>query len=275
MSKEIPTPLSLLNQIARSDGYVGELAGVKVDSLNADERVALRARAIGRGATALAVEHTTDSGYIDTEGQFYSLISTLQPFLEANKSIDQAVNDGTYARNNYLEEVGKTIDFNTALRTVIDHNFQLPRTNLQHFLESTFITSYGSKDSEYFAQLVKRHLTGMMHEVGFEQIINEIEGVTDYRTATKEEDLQGIDMIVTYNGREIPLDIKSNKDRAEAVNAARSAYRDRSTYAIWSGLRSDSFTDTFALKNGIAQQRATVVEDQFNYLIEAGYSRAA
>lgn len=276
MAQEIPTPLALLHQIGRSDEYLGTLSGIRIDQLDRDERVKLRARAVGMGALALAKRHTSEGGYVDTEGQLYNLISTLQPFLEATVSIEKSKQDGTYRRSEHQSDIAKTIDFNNGVKEVIDHNPRLSPDQLSQFLESTFITSYGKTDSALFLQASEWSIYGMKNELGFEQIASHIDGLS-LRSSTKKEELTfGADYYVTLNDLLIPIDIKSDRWKAEHLNEMSSGYDTSGhSYKMWSHCQPKDFTDSFRLPNTVAQQRAAAVRIELLGDATMPYRRAA
>jgi hypothetical protein len=125
---------------------------------------------------------------------------------------------------------------------------------VKSFIESAFVTSYGSKDAEFFMQQATVRIIGMQHEIGFEQIASHIEGVS-YQQATKKQELAtGVDGFVTVDGITFPADIKSNQLKADQLNKAQLTFG-LDTYKLWSHAYSKEFGDSFRLPYSIMMSR--------------------
>lgn len=275
MSEKIPTPLSLLAKIGQTDSYLSTISELAGDNPDVDTRRLVRSRAIGAGALALVDEHAADGKSVDTEVRLLKLISTVMPFNDAALKIERARQNGTYTREQYADERAATIDFNTAVRDIIDHDPRMTPEQLQSFLESTFVTSYGTKDLEFFTQHSSRVIVGMQHEIGFEQIINHIDGLT-YRAATKEEELSdGVDMYITFYGKEIPIDIKAGQRKALEANEQNTGFRQIANYKMWSHVTNDEFKNSFRIPYELAVAKAERVKQALEYASTLEYARAA
>lgn len=255
MAQEIPTPIQLLGRIGKTDEYLAHAAEAHSRDVDYDTRLTARARGIGGGALKLAAEHTSESGDIDTEGRLFTLIATMEPFLKAMLSIESDKQNKTYRRSEHLEDLAATIDFNTAIRELVDHNPSLTPTHVKAFIESAFVTSYGSKDAEFFMQQASIAITGMQHEIAFEQIASHVEGVS-YRQATKDEELlgNGADMFVTVADKTFPVDIKASQQKAEELNAKQLSFG-LDTYRLWSHAYTREFGDSFRLPYSVMMSR--------------------
>jgi hypothetical protein len=274
MAQEIPTPFQLLGRIGKTDEYLAHAAEAHSDADYETRRIA-RARGIGGGALKLAAEHTAENGNIDIEGRLFKLIATLEPFLQASLAIEKDKQHNTYVREEHLDDIGNTIDFNTALRELIDYNPQLTPTNIKEFLHSAFIASYGSKDAEFFMQSVNICLIGMQHEIGFEQIINHVPGAT-YRQSTKKEELAtGGDMFVEFDGITFPIDIKSSEQKAKKMNLATLEFGAFHSYKIWSHAATSEFNGTFRLPYDLVVSRAKDVKEKLREGATLKYKKVA
>ena len=275
MNKEVPNAIDILSKVLKTDVYLGEIADKHPEEMAFEERRQLRARAIGKGALMLSQKHTSESGYADTEGQFYNLVSTLYPFLQARESIDTSRANGTYHRKEHLSDIEKTIDFNTALREIIDHNQKFSPYQLMQFINKTFIISYGKTDAQFVEQAAQECIIGMQNEVGFEQIVGLIEGL-DYRTSTKEEEIaSGADMFIDFRGNRIPVDIKSRESKAAELNASNLSFGPLDSYKIWSHCHRADFNDSFRVSHQYAQARVSEVESELITAIQLPYKRVA
>lgn len=275
MNKEMPDPRIILGDVIKTDGYLAEVAGTHPERMDFENRRQLRARAIGRGALMLSQKHTSESGYADTEGQFYNLVSTLYPFLQARESIDTSRANGTYSRKEHLSDIEKTIDFNTALRDIIDHNQKLSPRQLIQFINQSFHLSYGQTDAQFVEQAAQECIIGMQNEVGFEQIVSLIPGL-EYRNSTKEEEIaSGADMFIEYMGKTIPVDIKSRENKAAELNTSNLKFGRIDSYKIWSHCYRSDFHDSFRISNQDAQLKASEVESELITAIQLPYKRVA
>jgi uncharacterized protein YqkB len=255
MAQEIPTPIQLLGRIGKTDEYLAHAAEAHSRDVDYETRRTARARGIGSGALKLTAEHTSENGDIDTEGRLFTLISAMEPFLQAELSIERDQQNNTYRRSEHLEDIAATIDFNTAIRELVDHNPSLTPTHVKVFIESAFVTSYGSKDAEFFMQSVNRRVIGMQHEIAFEQIVSHVEGVS-YRQATKDEELlsNGADMFITVGEKTFPVDIKASQQKAEELNTKQLSFG-LDTYRLWSHAYTKEFGDSFRLPYSIMMSR--------------------
>lgn len=275
MSKEIPNPVKIISEAIRTDEYLAEIAGKRPEEMPFEERRQLRALAIGRATVSLALEHTSESGYADTEGQFYNLVSTLYPFLQARESIDTDRLNGTYNRKDHLGDIEKTIDFNTALREIIDHNQKLSPRELLQFINKTFTISYGHADAQFVEQAAQECIIGMQNEVGFEQIVGLIDGL-EYRASTKEEEIaSGADMFIEFMGKTIPIDIKSRESKAAELNTSNLKFGRIDSYKIWSHCHRADFHDSFRISYQDAQTKASEVESELISALQLPYKRVA
>lgn len=245
------------------------------DNPDMETRRMVRSRAIGAGALALLDERTADGASDDTEARLLRLISTIMPFHSAMLSMERSKQEGTYVREEHTKDRAATIDFNHAIREIVNHNPRITPDQLRSFLESTFVTSYGGKDSEFFMQNASEAITGMQHEIGFEQIINHIDDLT-YRAATKEEELsEGIDMYITLHGKEIPIDIKASQRTAFDANERNIGFSPLANYKMWSHITTNEIKNSFRLPYDLAVSKAGRVKQALEYASTLEYASAA
>lgn len=91
--------------------------------------------------------------------------------------------------------------------------------HLKASLLSGILQTVGSESydfTEYADKALDERLRGVKHEAGFAAILDSL-GVT-YRDATISEDLKGRDFVISFNGREVGVDVKASLDKVDAKN---------------------------------------------------------
>ena len=87
-------------------------------------------------------------------------------------------------------------------------------------------------------------LNGMRHEIAAESVLSSLPEVCGIDGASAKEEFYGKDIIVTYRGVTLGIDIKSSQQNAEEANRRARWYSDRGDYvAIWSGFKNSDFGD--------------------------------
>lgn len=100
---------------------------------------------------------------------------------------------------------------------------------------------------------------GVRHEVGFAQLLDHTG--FEYREGTVAEDARGGDFMVTLNGREVPVDVKSSYGailrRTDNWDRDLPYVTNGRNITMWTVLREGDFVgDTFRVNPGILQDRA-------------------
>lgn len=239
-------PNDYFNNVVSNPAFPEALNQVYATSTTEEEREAGRRLAFAYTAESIAKTHETQGGYKSFEGHIYTIISKLPSYLDSKLSLDRLSAQGATRRERlpYLEQVSK---FNHVTKELIDNNTALTYSQLLLFMrQMNGKMGNGDKD-EYFKQEMKQTLNGMRHELGFEQILGSIPNVV-YDETTVEQDLKGEDYRISINNSPfMPIDLKSNPNRAHA--AQEKAIRDgRNPHLIiWTGIDNQDFGNGFRL----------------------------
>lgn len=121
---------------------------------------------------------------------------------------------------------------------------------LQHSLQSAVLETMGA-DADEFTRFTGQHLgarlRGVKHEIGFSKILDQL-GLP-YREASLQEDLKGKDLIITYRGRNVGVDVKASLDQVDGKNRGSNgtpvAVKPGGDIVIFSMLRDADFKGSF------------------------------
>jgi hypothetical protein len=102
---------------------------------------------------------------------------------------------------------------------------------------------------------------GIKHEIGFSQILDTFpKEVVNYREATVEEDLKGQDVVITFNGHAIGVDVKASLSEIENKNNGSSrtpiARKSDGDLVMWSMLQDEDFGNSFTASPEKIAERA-------------------
>jgi hypothetical protein len=101
--------------------------------------------------------------------------------------------------------------------------------------------------SAYADKTLDETLRGVKHEVGFGAILDSL-GVP-YRDANISEDLKGRDLVVTFNGYEVGVDVKASLDQVDGKNRGSNgspiAHKPNGDLVMFSMLLDKDFGDAF------------------------------
>lgn len=213
-----------------------------------DEYLRERDRGVaGMGAIALSASRLAvnvaeaNHGYETDQSRQLRLISALPKWLRAEHDLDTRRSGMT--ENDLNSSLESVIEFNHALREIIDNETYTKMSDVMRFVSETLLIARVKGPAiKYAAEQLQSVLDGMRHEVASESVLSSLPEVESVRGASSiEEERQGKDVIVTMiDGREIALDIKSTQRSADKANLERrgSDYR-----AVWSGFTWDDFGD--------------------------------
>jgi len=225
--------------------------------------IQLASRALTEAAT------NQESGYRNKDGDVFNVISHMESFAEGQFALDEEKAgltqlSGMERREAKLAVVG----FNHAIKELISNNPKLQFTEVVDFVSTmyrrTHVEEMMSLPKEQqaaqfhnFSEAVKASVHGMRNEVGYEQIIGELQRQdvdVDYTSdVATEDDLRGADMFITLDGIRFPVDIKASYESAQRENA-----RGRHS-VVWSHLEYEDFGNQFRLPVEIIQARAAYV----------------
>jgi hypothetical protein len=267
MNKEPITSRKLLSSMVSSEAYRDTYNGIDLRTMYEEDKFELRSRALGAAAMQRASEHTRESGYRTPEGHLYSLIAQYDSFISSHHALDYLQNHST-TREAKLPELRKAVEFNTTLRELIDAGgSSLTVGTLSTTLAETFQHMHGAEELPYFMGEIRRVLTGMRHEIGFEQIVATMSDV-EYEHATPEEDISlGIDMKLLYKGLKIDTDVKSTAFSATKANE--NSWNQNKLH-IWSQLNDSDFGAGFHISNKLAEEKArdvrAILDDSLHWI---------
>lgn len=128
---------------------------------------------------------------------------------------------------------------------------------LQGRLLEAALATLGDGSNEFTQNTLGEILKGVRHEIGFTRILDA--GGFTYREATVEEDLKGRDIVVTYDGHDIGVDVKASLSEMEARGSENSPYaiKNNGDIIMWSLLLDSQF-------NGYFEPDSAHIEDMVN-----------
>lgn len=255
-------PKSFINGLERTDEFLGQLAKGKS-----------RPKSIGHAAAQLhdrmaGAETKTSESELDRLG--VKLIATLPGFVEAQHALDNIKDQQRRQGHNFapgvkLPHLKAAIPFNHALRDMVDSFPWVDVDSIKSFAETVMLDLGGSAEADYCSVETGKVLYGMQHEIGLEQILWQIDDVEDVQHATEEQELEGIDLIVTYKGNPLYLDAKATPQGADKATADREfSMQQRGIteaeasggFPVWTGLSDDDFGGKLRIDNETAKAQA-------------------
>ena len=231
---KLPNGQEIVDTISRSNEHLETIG----------DRSAYR---VHLGALALTADKLADSqvesnrGYETNESRQYRLIGALPNWLRAEHNL--STRRKNMDRQEYVESMSSVIEFNHILREIIDTETYTRMTEVTGFVSEVLLSARVSGSTiKYATQSLVSVLDGMRHEIASESVLSDLPGVEDIRGAdTIEEEMRGMDIIFTYEGTQLALDIKSTQRAADEANHKS---RGSNYYAIWSGFTWDDFGDS-------------------------------
>lgn len=273
-------PQSFINGLEKTNEYLGYLAKGKG-----------RLASIGQAAT-LHHERMKNAEAQNLENQLdrsaLRIISTLPRFVAAQHALDKIRDDERkrghkFPRSVRLPHLKAVIPYNHALRDLVDSFPGVDAASIKRFSATAMLDLGSPSEAAYCSERTREALYGMQHEIGLEQILWQIEEVEDVQHATEEQELSGIDLVVTFRDRTLYLDSKASEFGQKSALASREAYmHDRgmsetentSGYPIWTGLQDDDFKGGFRIDNETAQAQAPGIKAILDELYRQKYAAA-
>lgn len=159
--------------------------------------------------------YTHDNESVSTlEKDSFALIANLPAAMVASYQLDRYRDNLPSLQKRTAKE--SVCSYNRLVRHFVTEYPQDSDALTASLLEATLVT-IGSESHDFLEKsesAIQKTLRGMMHEIGFAQIL-EAAGIP-FREATIEEDLKGKDLIILFNGREIGVDVKASLSEIEA-----------------------------------------------------------
>lgn len=211
---------------------------------------------VAAAAAELAKQNETKSGHMNLKGHTFNVISKIPAFVEANLALDEMEQSGYHVtRKDRLPYIRELSDFNSSLKDLIDTNPKLGFKQTSHFFTSMANGMYSGQYNELVKRELEYGLMGMRHEIAAEQIMGYLD--VDYREATTNEDLKGVDFYVSLDGRrEFGIDIKASEDKETQKRQQAAQHGNPISRIMWTGAYASSFGDSFRIPNNLAQSLA-------------------
>lgn len=261
-------PSTYINGLERTDEYLSSLG-----------RSGSRTAAIGHTA-AIYSDRMSKEPSLLVEKQLdhfaVRMISTLPDFLEgriALESIEADRRDGFRVMPNARkEQLEKVIPFDHTLRDMIDMIPELRFNDVVRFAKAIALNLHTPNLAAYTEQATREILIGMQHEIGLKQVLKQIEGVTEVNKATLDQEMNGIDLLVSYNGVQLALDAKASQQGAQkAVDAwylrlSKGADVSHSGYPIWTRIDYEDFGGEFKISDDRAKKIAPYIKSELDQI---------
>lgn len=209
----------------------------------------LRGKAVAiMAAQALSERVGRTHKYESDQTRQLALMAAIPNWLLAQRQLDKY--GKTMERCEKKKLLGPVITFNHALRKIIDAEQCSGMQQLINFVTDIVLMMGESKEvvqyAENAAQII---LIGMRQEIAAESVLSSMQEVYGIRGANDEEELDGIDIVVTYKGIEVGIDIKSSQTAADKANKIAREHGDTEYMAVWSGFTGRDFGNKLILEN--------------------------
>ena len=129
--------------------------------------------------------------------------------------------------------------------------------------------------AQYAENAAQITLVGMRQEIAAESVLSSMQEVHGVRGANDEEELNGIDIVVNYNGVEVGIDIKSSQAAADKANKVAREHRDTEYMAVWSGFTGRDFGDKLILENWQLRNRQDYYRSVMDVVIQQAGNNVA
>ena len=253
----------LVYKVGTSDAYKQARNDPELRELNERDQ---RRTAIRMAAVALSGER--ESGYLTTEGHALNITAELTTFSDSVFELDELKAHGA----SYEETLPlrlKMVEFNHAIKDMIDSNPSLQYDQMLTFIRSMNQTVNGREGAQQFEVHVRRVLNGMRHEIAVEQMLGYMPDV-EYREATVTEDLNGADLFISINNSPMTgIDIKSSNKRAHSKRESAANLGFNPNGIIWSRVTAADFDGGFRISNETAAEKAPLLHESFERAIQA------
>lgn len=203
-----------------------------------------------------------------------ALMAATPNWLLAQRQLDK--HGKTMERPEKKKLLGPIIAFNHALRKIIDAEQCSGMQQLINFVNDIVLMMSESEEVVRYAEnAAQTTLVGMRQEIAAESVLSSMREVRGIRGANDEEELDGIDIIVNYNGVEVGIDIKSSQAAADKANEIARKHRDTKYMAVWSGFTGRDFGNNLILENWQLRNRQDYYRSVMDAVIQqVGYNVA-
>lgn len=202
------------------------------------------------------------------ERDVFNVISKIDSFADAQWTLDE-YRDTAHGRE-MLPYKRQVTEFNHAVKELVNNNPKLGFDQVVRFTTQMYIGAHQDEFAqmtrqeqkeytEWFGSITSQSLSGMRHELGFEQILGYLERThkaLDYKEGDTESDRLGADYLVTLDGKYyFPVDVKAS---LRSVEASQRKSRNPS-HIVWSHLYNDDFGNNFRVSDETVVERANDV----------------
>jgi len=209
----------------------------------------LRGKAVAVMAAQAVSERVEQTHkYESDQTRQLALVAAIPNWLLAQRQLDKY--GKTMERCEKKKLLGPIIAFNHALRKIIDAEQCSGMQQLINFVNDIVLIMGESKEVVQYAENAARTtLVGMRQEIAAESVLSSMQEVHGIRGANDEEELDGIDIVVNYNGVEVGIDVKSSQAAADKANKIAREHGDTEYMAVWSGFTGRDFGNNLILEN--------------------------
>lgn len=235
----------------------------------------LRGKAVAvMAAQAVSERVERTHKYESDQTRQLALMAATPNWLLAQRQLDQ--HGDTMKRPEKKKLLGPIIAFNYALRKIIDAEQCSRMQQLTDFVGRVALTMGKSGEiARYAENAAQITLVGMRQEIAAESVLSSMREVHGIRGANDEEELDGIDIVVNYNGVEVGIDIKSSQAAADKANEIARKHRDTKYMAVWSGFTGRDFGNKLILENWQLRNRQDYYRSVMDVVIQqAGHNVA-
>lgn len=235
----------------------------------------LRAKAVAiMAAQAVSERVGRTHKYESDQTRQLALMAAIPNWLLAQRQLDQ--HGDTMKRPEKKKLLGPIIAFNHALRKIIDAEQCSRMQQLTDFVGGVALTMGKSGEiAQYAENAAQITLVGMRQEIAAESVLSSMQEVHGVRGANDEEELNGIDIVVNYNGVEVGIDIKSSQAAADKANKVAREHRDTEYMAVWSGFTGRDFGDKLILENWQLRNRQDYYRSVMDVVIQQAGNNVA
>ena len=209
----------------------------------------LRRKAVAlMAAQALSERLGRTNKYESDQTRQLALMAAIPDWLLAKRQLDQR--GKMMERPEKKKLLGPIITFNHALRKIIDAEQCSRMQQLTDFVSGVALTMGKNEEiARYAENAAQITLIGMRQEIAAESVLSSMREVHGIRGANDDEELDGIDIVVNYNGVKVGIDIKSSQAAADEANAIARKHRDAKYMAVWSGFTGRDFGSNLILED--------------------------
>ena len=233
----------------------------------------------GKAVTVMAAQALSERlgrtrKYESDQTRQLALMAATPNWLLAKRQLDQ--HGKMMERPEKKKLLGPIITFNHALRKIIDAEQCSRMQQLTDFVGGVTLTMGKSEEiARYAENAAQITLVGMRQEIAAESVLSSMQEVHGVRGANDEEELNGIDIVVNYNGVEVGIDIKSSQAAADKANKVAREHRDTEYMAVWSGFTGRDFGDKLILENWQLRNRQDYYRSVMDVVIQQAGNNVA